>query len=118
MHNYRIDFPLMNRIEEALLKTEELLTNSKKNPSLEEAAPPYARLSLTLSPFSNQSAHPVTSEVFDYEGSKWRMLVYVEGDPIKHLSAFLELLSNPDDLRTYQYIVEVVNPEPSLNLVK
>ena len=30
----------------------------------------------------------------------------------------LELLSNPDDLRTYQYIVEVVNPEPSLNLVK
>lgn len=46
------------------------------------------------------------------------MLVYVEGDPIKYLSAFLELLSNPDDLRTYQYIVEVVNPEPSLNLVK
>jgi hypothetical protein len=90
----------------------------KSSPSLEEASPPYVLHSLTVCPFSSQIGKPLSSEIVEYEGSRWRLVVYVEADPKKYLSAFLELLFNPDDLRTYQYFVEVVHPDPTRNLSK
>jgi hypothetical protein len=47
----------------------------------------------------------------EYEGSKWRLIVYPSASANSGcLSVFLELLSNPDGLNLYLYHIELLHP--------
>ena len=42
----------MNKIEQSLLKSKEILTINKRVASIEEATPPFKKFSLVIHPFS------------------------------------------------------------------
>jgi hypothetical protein len=62
-----------------------------------------------------------TSQVIEYEGSQWKLSVYPNGSTknTNYLSVFVELLYNPDDIKQYDIIIELVHPKDlKKNIVK
>jgi hypothetical protein len=86
--------------------------------------PPLRLNTCTITNYSRMSAERQVfySEPVEYEGSKWRLVVYPGGSTSnsRSVSVFLELLSNPDVLNLYLYHIELLHPhsQPTLSLSK
>ena len=63
----------------------------------------------------------MASEVVEYEGSRWQLKVYPNGNAQNHgnLSVLLKLLSNPDEIDQYDVQIELAHPsDPCKNILK
>jgi len=62
---------------------------------------------------------PLYSKPMEYEGSLWRLTVYLQGNlnNKNYLSVFVELIKNPDNINHFEYLIELVHPTESKKTV-
>lgn len=121
---YKLDQDLLDRLEALLVNHSNRSQQVRSASAAEEAMPPLLLHTCTLTNYSKMRAERQVfySENVEYEGSKWRLVVYPGGSTSssRSVSAFLELLVNPDTLNLYLYHIELLHPnsQPTLSLSK
>ncbi len=90
---YRFDEELLERLEALLASHSSRSLQIRSVPAAEEAMPPLRLHTCTLSNYSRLRAErqSFTSEPIEYEGSRWRLVVYPAGSTPSNrsLSVFL-----------------------------